>query len=436
LFDRSDQLQPGHAPTVQVRALVLQTLGRVEEAHAEIARAHALDPRDAEICNTLGVFLRKLGRQEEALGWFDKALKLRPDFTAAHGNKAYALGRLHRFDEALAIYAAVKAANPDNSEMEWNAALLQLLTGNFEAGWAGREARWNVPGLPIAKYSFAQPMWLGKEPISGKTIVIHQDEGLGDVIQFVRYVPMVAALGARVILLVADSLVPLLSRIPGVAECIARSADRHLAFDTYCGIGSLPLAFGTRLETVPSNVPYLSAPDESRVQAWRQRLGPHDKLRVGLVWSGNPKHGDDQNRSLALRALSPLFDLDATFVSLQKEPRPEDQASLRERPGIVDLTAHLTDFADTAALVSCLDLVVTVDTSMAHLAGAMACPTWILLPYSPDYRWMLDRDDSPWYPTARLFRQDEARDYGRVIERVRSELTARIAAWPAAQKSG
>jgi tetratricopeptide (TPR) repeat protein len=435
LLDRSDQMHPGHAPTVQVRALVLQTLGRAEEAHAEIARAHSLDPRDAEICNTLGVFLRKLGRQEEALGWFDKALKLRPDFTAAHGNKAYTLGRLHRFDEALAIYAAVKAANPDNSEMDWNAALLQLLTGNFEAGWPGREARWNVPGLPIAKYSFAQPMWLGKEPISGKTILIHQDEGLGDVIQFARYVPMVAALGARVILLVADSLVPLLSGIPGVAECIARSADRHLAFDTYCGIGSLPLAFGTRLETVPANLPYLPAPDASRVQAWRQRLGPHDKLRVGLVWSGNPKHGDDHNRSLALRALSPLFDLDATFVSLQKDPRPEDQASLRERPGIVDPTAHLTDFADTAALVSCLDLVVTVDTSMAHLAGAMACPTWILLPYSPDYRWMLDRNDSPWYPTARLFRQDEARDYRSVIDRMRSELTARIAAWSPRHKA-
>ena len=435
-LDRSDRMQPDHAPTVQMRALVLQTLGRVEEAHAEIARAHALDPRDAEICNTLGVFLRKLGRQEEALSWFDKALKLRPDFTAAHGNKAYTLGRLHRFDEALAIYAAVKAANPDNTETDWNAALLQLLTGNFEAGWAGREARWNVPGLPIAKYPFAQPMWLGKEPISGKTILIHQDEGLGDAIQFARYLPMVAALGARIILLVADSLVPLLSKIPGVAECIARSADQHLAFDTYCGIGSLPLAFGTRLETVPSNVPYLPAPEESRAQAWRQRLCRHDKLRVGLVWSGNPKHGDDQNRSLALRALSPLLDLDATFVSLQKDPRPEDQACLRERPGIVDLTADLTDFAETAALVSCLDLVVTVDTSMAHLAGALACPTWILLPYSPDYRWLLDRDDSPWYPTARLFRQDESRDYRSVIDRVRNELSARIAAWPAGRKSG
>jgi tetratricopeptide (TPR) repeat protein len=436
LLDRSDQLQPTHAPTAQMRGLVLQTLGRVEEAHVEMCRAHALDPGEADTCNNMGVLLRKLGRPEEALTWFDKALQLRPDFTAAHGNKAYTLGRQHRFHEALAIYAAVKAANPDSTEMDWNAALLQLLTGNFEAGWAGREARWNVPGLPIAKYSFWQPMWLGKEPIGGKTILIHQDEGLGDAIQFARYVPMVAALGARVILLVADSLVPLLSRLPGVAECIPRSADRHVAFDTYCGIGSLPLAFGTRLEAIPASVPYLQAADESRVQAWKQRLGAHDKLRVGLVWSGNPKHGDDHNRSLALRALSPLFDLDATFVSLQKDPRPEDQASLRERPGIVDLTVHLTDFAETAALVSCLDLVITVDTSMAHLAGAMACPTWILLPYTPDYRWMLDRDDSPWYPTARLFRQDATHDYRRVIERVRSELSARIAAWLAGQKSG
>jgi tetratricopeptide (TPR) repeat protein/ADP-heptose:LPS heptosyltransferase len=437
LLDRSDQLQPNHAPTAQMRGLVLQILGRVEEAHVEMCRAHALDPDEADTCNNMGVFLRKLGRPEEALTWFDKALSLRPDFTAAHGNKAYTLGSLHRFDEALAIYAAVKAANPGNTEMDWNAALLQLLTGNFEAGWAGREARWNVPGLPIAKYSFWQPMWLGKEPVNGKTILIYQDEGLGDAIQFARYVPMVAALGARVTLLVADSLVPLLSGLPGVAECIPRSADRHLAFDTYCGVGSLPLAFDTRLETIPANVPYFPAPDQSRVQAWRQRLGPHDKLRVGLVWSGNPKHGDDHNRSLALRALSPLFALDATFVSLQKDPRPEDQASLRERPGIVDPTAHLTDFAETAALLSCLDLVVTVDTSMAHLAGAMACPTWILLPYTPDYRWLLDRDDSPWYPTARLFRQDESRDYRSVIDRIRTELGARIAAWsPPAGEEG
>ena len=303
-----------------------------------------LDPGHAETHNNVGIVHLRFGRYDEAHACFDRSLALKPNETTTLTNKALALVEQHRFDEAFAFYAKVLAIDPDNPSMRWNVAIHKLLTGNFEAGWAGREARWNVPGLPIAKYSFWQPMWLGKEPVNGKTILIHQDEGLGDAIQFARYVPMVAALGARVTLLVADSLVPLLSGLPGVAECIPRSADRHLAFDTYCGVGSLPLAFGTRLKTIPANVPYFPAPDQSRVQAWRQRLGPHDKLRVGLVWSGNPKHGDDHNRSLALRALSPLFDLDATFVSLQKDPRPEDQASLRERPGIVDLNGSSHGF--------------------------------------------------------------------------------------------
>ena len=171
------------------------------------------------------------------------------------------------------------------------------------------------------------------------------------------------------------------------------------------------------------------------LQAWEDRLGPHDRLRVGLVWSGNPKHKNDHNRSLPLRDLSPLLDLDATFISLQKEPRPDDKATLLERTNIVDLTEDLTDFVETAALVSCLDLVITVDTSVAHLAGALGCPTWILLPYTPDYRWLLDRDHSPWYPSVRLFRQTASRDYASVIERVRNELTAQIASWPKKQNA-
>jgi hypothetical protein len=303
------------------------------------------------------------------------------------------------------------------------------MLGNFEAGWAGREARWKVPSLPIARYDFPQPMWLGKEPIAGKTILIFQDEGLGDVIQFVRYVPMVAALGARVLLLVDGPLVPLLSKLPALAECIPRSANRSVTFDTHCGISSLPLAFGTRLETVPADVPYLPHPDEARVRAWEQRLGPHDKLRVGLVWSGNRKHMDNANRALPLRALFPLLDGDAMFVSLQKETNAEDQATLRERPDIVDLTVHLSDFTETAALMSCLDLIITVDTSMAHLAGALARPTWIMLQHMPDWRWLLDRDDCPWYPTAKLFRQTEPGNFADVVERVRAELSARIAGW-------
>jgi tetratricopeptide (TPR) repeat protein len=416
--------------------LALRNLTRTVEAVAEMEAAHALDPTSSDICNNMGVLLRKLGRREEALAWFDRALKLQPDFTLAHNNRAFALSRLHRFDEAFAVYAALKAQDPSNAEPDWNAGLLHLLLGNLEAGWAGREARWKVPAVPVARYNFPRAMWLGKEPIAGKTILIFQDEGLGDAIQFARYVPMVAALGARIILLVDDALIPLLSKLPGVVQIGTREAVASLTFDFHCAIASLPLAFGTRLETIPANVPYLPLPDETRRWTWEQCLGPHNRLRVGLIWSGNPKHGGDENRSLSLHALLPLLDLDATFVSLQKNPRPADQATLRARPDIVDLTAHLPDFAETAALASCLDLVITVDTSSAHLAGALACPTWILLPYAPDWRWLLDREDSPWYPTARLFRQDERCDYAPVIERMRGELSARIAAWHASAAAG
>jgi tetratricopeptide (TPR) repeat protein len=429
LLDRSNQLQPDQASTLQVRGLALQELARLEEALAEMRRAHAFDPARADICNDVGVILLRLRRHEEALGWYDKAVALQPEFRLAHNNRGFVLSRLRRFDEAFAVYAALKAADPGNAEPDWSMALLHLMLGNFEAGWAGREARWKVPSLPIASYNFPQAMWLGNESIAGKTILIYQDEGLGDVIQFVRYVPMVAALGARILLLVDDPLVPLLSKLPGVAECIPRSNNRSVTFDTHCGISSLPLAFGTRLETVPADVPYLPHPDEARVRAWEQRLGPHDKLRVGLVWSGNRKHMDNANRALPLRALFPLLDGDATFVSLQKETNAEDQATLRERPDIVDLTVHLTDFTETAALMSCLDLIITVDTSMAHFAGALARPTWIMLQHVPDWRWLLDRDDCPWYPTARLFRQTEPGNFADVVARVRHELVARTAEW-------
>jgi tetratricopeptide (TPR) repeat protein len=435
-LDRADQLRPDHAPILQARAIAVGGLDQFEEAVALLSRAHSLAPDDAEICNSMGGSLQRLERLEEALPWFDRALARKPNLVSAFTNKGYTLSHLHRFDEALALYAGLKSIDPDNVEADWCASLLHLLTGNLEAGWAGREARWKIPEQPLARYGFSQPMWLGEQPIHGKTILIHQDEGLGDVIQFVRYVPMLISLGARVILLVDDALVPLLSNLPGVLECLPKSAHGRVTFDVHCAITSLPLAFNTTLATIPATVPYLSAPKEARRQIWERRLGPHDKMRVGLVWSGNPKHANDRYRSIALRNLSPLLDLDATFVSLQKDPRPADEASLREWPGIVDLTNHFTDLTETAALISCLDLVITVDTSIAHLAGALGCPTWILLPHTPDWRWLLDRDDSPWYPTARLFRQDESRNYGGVVERVRSELAERVKAWRVGQKRG
>jgi tetratricopeptide (TPR) repeat protein len=427
-FNLCDQLEPDHLPTLHMRALTLHKVKRFEEALAGSERALALDPASVATCNNIGNILRSLARSEEALPWFDRSLELRPNDAMTITSKAVTLVELHRFDEAFAAYRLARATDPGCAAAEWNLALLEMLAGNFEAGWAGREARWKIPALSFHYPKFSQPMWRGKEPIDGKTILINVDEGLGDTIQFSRYVPMVAARGARVILCVQDALCPLLSELPGVSQCLPLSTSERPAFDTYCPVSSLPLAFGTKLETIPSATRYLPTPAESRVQVWEERLGPRDKLRVGLVWSGNPMHDNDHNRSIPLRVLARILDVGATFVSLQKDPRPDDKATLVEHPGIVDLTADLTDFAETAALASCLDLVISVDTSIAHLAGALGRPAWILLPYTPDYRWLLDRDDSPWYPTVRLFRQTETREYESVLDSVRTELLAMISA--------
>jgi len=420
-FDLCNEIRPNDVATLHMRGRNLFDLGRFEEALADSRQAQRLDPTEPNICNHIGVILRSLGRIEEALPWYNRALALQPDSVEALNNKALLLSQIHRFDEAFATYGHAKALAPDNSEIDWNLGHLHMLTGNFEAGWTGLEARWKKAGGTIYP-PFPQPKWLGEGPVEGKTVLVCSDEGLGDFIQFARYIPMLAARGARVILFVPDPLSPLLSGLPGVSECFSFSGRTLPAFDMHCPVSSLPLAFGTRLETIPAAASYLPRPAEARVQAWEDRLGTHDRLRVGLVWAGNPNHKNDLHRSIPLRLLTRILDVDATFVSLQKDPRPDDNAVLLERTDIVDLTAHLNDFVDTASLVSCLDLVITVDTSVAHLAAALGCPTWILLPYTPDYRWLLDRDDSPWYPTVRLFRQDKTRDYSSVLARVRREL--------------
>ena len=428
-FNRCDELHPGHPLVLEERGLVLWRLKRFEEALLDQRRAHALRPGSPEICNSIGASLQGLRRDEEALPWFDKAIALRPGFVMAWINKALSLIQLRRLDQAIAICLEVRKIDPGNADAELNLSLLHLMTGNFEAGWAEREARWNGPMRPGSYPKFSKPMWLGEVSVEGKTVLVQEDEGLGDTIQFVRYVPMLAARGARVILVVRDSVYPLLAGLQGVAQCFPKSVQSLPAFDLHCPICSLPRAFGTRLDTIPSAIAYLPDPPGGSVRAWESRIGPRRKLRVGLVWSGNPEHDNDHNRSIPLRTLARILDVDATFVSLQKDPRPADKAVL-EQTDIIDLTSDLTDFAETAALVNCLDLVITVDTSVAHLAGALGRPTWTLLPYIPDYRWLLDRDDSPWYPTMRLFRQTDTREYGSVLERIRNELRELVAKFP------
>jgi tetratricopeptide (TPR) repeat protein len=424
-FDRCDELLPNNAAVMEQRGVTLHRLKRYDEALADHRHAHALNPTNPNVCNNIGASLQYLRRDEEALAWFDKALALKPDFIMALINKASSLAQMRRIDETIATYEQVKAIDPANTEADSYLSLVYLLLGDFEAARAGHKARWNGHMLPGSYPDFQQHLWLGDEEVSGKTILVFADEGFGDTIQFARYVPMLAARGANVVLLVEEALRPLLSNLPGIAQCLAKPASSLPPFDLHCPIGTLPLAFGTRLETIPAASSYLPSPPDDRMQAWERRLSEREgsvrKLRIGLVWAGNPKHSNDHNRSIPLSTLSPLFSADASFVSLQKEVRLGDSAALHAS-GIVDLTADLTDFTETAALMSCLDLVISVDTSAAHLAAALGRPTWILLPYLPDYRWLLDRDDSPWYPTARLFRQGARRDWAEVIGRVREAL--------------
>jgi len=428
VLNRGVEIQPNHAPTLQVRAVVLKNLNRIEEALADNRRVIELDPGNANVYVNQGNALQALGRHEEALLWYDRSLVIRPD-GGCITNRAMSLTELGRYDEAMAAYKQSLDVDPNQPKAVWNLALLQLLTGDFESGWRGREARWQIPELTATYPKMPTPPWLGEEPVDGKTVLVCQTEGLGDGIHFVRYVAMLAARGAHVILLVDAPLYPLLRGLTGISQCLVKSSQTVVPpFDFHVAIDSLPLAFGTRLDTIPAAEAYLPPPGAERVRAWESRLGSREKLRVGLVWSGNAVYANDRKRSMPLRTLCGVLDVDATFVSLQKNPRADNIETLRERTEIVDFTADLTDFAETAALVSCLDLIITVDTSVAHLAGALGRPTWILIPYVPDWRWLLDRDDSPWYPTVRLFRQSESREYGSVVERVRAELAELVKA--------
>jgi hypothetical protein len=360
---------------------------------------------------------------EEALSWYDRSLKVRPDAGKTLFNRANVLADLGRWDEAMSAYRRSATIGPEHARSAWNLALLQMLTGDFRRGWKGREARWNIPALVKGYPPLAGPRLPGIENIAGKTILVCADEGLGDAIHFARYVPMLAAQGAHVVLVVQDALCPLFAGLEGISQCLPGSSGARIPpFDFHCPLSSLPMLFGTRLETIPATKSYLPAIPTERVQGWESRLGPRGRLRVGLVWSGNPEHVNDHNRSVPLHMLTSLLDANATFISLQKGIRPADQEVLRGRTDIFDAAPDLTDFGETAALISCLDLVISVDTSVAHLSGALGKPTWILLPYAPDYRWLLEREDSPWYPTARLFRQSDKREYGSVVECVREAL--------------
>jgi tetratricopeptide (TPR) repeat protein len=419
-YDRAIALKPDYARAHNNRGVALDRLERRAEALASYDRAIALKPDYVEALTNRGITLGELDRPAEALMSYERAIALNPRYAEAFYNRGNALRDLNRHAEAIASYERALALRPDYAAAHWNLADCCLLLGDFARGWQEYEWRWKLERNESFKADFQRPLWLGVEPLEGRTILLHAELGLGDTLQFCRYAADVAALGARVVLEVQPALLPLLSGLEGVSLAVARG-DRLPLFDYHCPLMSLPLAFKTDLTNVPSHIPYLHS-DPGRVALWRQKLRNTGKPRVGVVWSGSMALKNDR-RSMALKELLPLLREWAEWVSLQKEVRDSDAALLASRPDLRDAGAELYDFADTAALVELMDIVVTVDTSVAHVAGAMGKPVWIMLPFNPhDWRWMLDREDSIWYPTARVFRQPANGDWASVVARVDEEL--------------
>jgi tetratricopeptide (TPR) repeat protein len=418
-FERAFALNRRDTGVLNNLSSTLFELKRYGDALMACERALAIEPDSAEALNNRGNVLQETGRLEEALASYDGSLDLKPDFAEAWHNRGGALQALNRHREALVSYERALALRPDYADAHWNESLARLCLGDFETGLAKFEWRWRTSDAHPARRALPQPLWLGEHTLEGKTILLHAEQGIGDCLQFVRYACLVAARGATVVLAVHRELKTLLA---GLAPAVFAEGEMLPACDLRCPLASLPLAFRTTLATIPAAVPYLH-PDAARFARFKARLARCGSLRVGLAWAGNPAHKNDRRRSIPFERLAPMLAVrDVQYVSLQKELPQADAQALRATPPVLDLAAELDDFADTAAVVANLDLVITVDTALAHLAGAMRKPVWILLPFSPDWRWLIGREDSPWYPTARLFRQPRIDDWASVIERVAAEL--------------
>jgi len=399
----------------------LQGKGELEEAVAAYRRAIALRPDLYEAYSNLGIALRDLGQLDEAMAACRQAVALKPDLPDAHCNIGIVLHDQGQLDQAIAAYRRSIALNPNSPDAHFSLALALLAQGDFRQGWEEHEWRWESKRLGPRR-DFAQPQWDGL-PLAGRTLLLHAEQGLGDTLQFIRYLPLAARCGGRVIVECQSELLRLLRTMAPDCEVVGRGQALP-PFDVHCPLLSLPKVFGTTLGDVPNAVPYLG-PDAVDAGIWRQLLdGPAQALKVGLVWAGSPGHKNDRNRSMNLTTLAPLGKVPGIqFFSLQKG---EPAAQARAMPAgleLIDWTHELKDFADTAALIANLDLVIAVDTAVAHLAGAMGKPVWVLLPFVPDWRWMQKREDSPWYPTMRLFRQPSLGDWDSLIERVAGELS-------------
>ncbi len=438
-FERAIQCHPAYAAAHVGRGDVLRKLGRLDAALASCNHAIALNPRLAEAYVHRGLVLRELNQREAAVASCDQAIALQPDYAQAWCDRGNLLYELHQLPEAVASFDAAVAINPEFIGAHSSRSMALLLAGDLQAGWTAYDWRLKCirDGAVEDRANFAQPRWNGTESLAGKAILLHSEQGLGDTVQFCRYAARVAERGARVILEVPRVLMRLLRGLDGVAELVAQG-DPLPQYDYHCPLPSLPRAFGTVPATIPARIPYLRV-DAELMHHWQSRLARRSKPRVGLVWSGGFRPhqpelwGVNSRRNIALAKLAALRRDDIEFYSLQKgQPAESELAELRaggwSGPDLIDLTAEIRDFADTAALIGQLDLVISVDTSTAHVAGALGKPVWIMNRFDTCWRWMLDRRDSPWYPTVRLYRQLRPGDWDDVVRRIGADLDQWVAA--------
>ena len=394
-------------------------LGEYSSALEAFDKSIKLDSTYEEAWYNKGNVLFEMGQYDDALLQHDRAIELKPNYCEALTNKGLALHELKRFNEAIEHYDAALGINPNHHEASWNKSLTLLLQGDFKNGLPLYESRWkSILASAIAgKRIFEKPCWIGVESLQDKKILLYGEQGLGDFIQFSRYVKLVSNLGAKVILEVPSELASIMSNLEGASNIVVRG-EVLPSFDYQCPLMSLPYVFKTEINTIPGGEETIKFNDVAKTMHWEKRLGFKDKPRVGLVWSGNPRHKNDGNRSLPLKEILSFLPDGYQFVSLQKEVRDSDRVTLEDNPRILHFAGELVDFSDTAALINCLDLVITVDTSVAHLSAAMDRKTWLLLPCIPDWRWLLDGDTSPWYPAMKLFRQQSKGNWDPVLNKI------------------
>ena len=424
-FTLAVTLKPDYLDALRSQLALLSALKKDPDALARYDHALALYPDDAILHNNRGSVLQAMGRYEEALACFERALELNPDYPDALNNRGTVFAAIGLYAEAEASIRKALLLDPGKVSAHWNLSLALLRMGKLEEGWREHEWRWKKEELRQFNFGFKQPRWDGSQALAGKTILLTAEQGYGDSLQFVRYVLLLHRRGARILLLVPQALVDLFAGCLPVAGVFSATTDLP-AFDFHIPLLSLPLAFGTTLESIPAEVPYLQPPPSRRI-TWGQKLPRRSATRVGLVWAGRQNHTNDMSRyrSLSLAMLEPLLMVDSCeFLVLQKEISAEDRRILNAHPELAAVDEKFGDFSDTAAVISMLDLVITIDTSVAHLAGALGKPVWILIPPAADWRWFAGRDDSPWYPTARLYRRTYHTDWDLIVRRIAGDLAA------------